>query len=143
MNSEASRSQVIAKARSYLGAKWRHRGRKPWAIDCVGLVVLSLEAGGIIIPDDKYYGREPWRDRLQQKLQDRFGEPIHKDQWRVGDVALFKAMDKAPCHIGFLADYTHGGFSLLHSHAQHNVTEHALDDRWQRLLVEVYSPWAV
>lgn len=137
------RKIAINYARSLIGVKWRHRGRKPWAVDCVGLVALSLQAAGITVQDATDYGREPWQDNLQARLQKRFGSPILEQQWQAGDIAVFKAPNRGPCHIGFLADYKYGGFSLLHSHAQHNTIEHALDDRWRRMLVEVYSPWAV
>ena len=33
---------VVAHARSMIGVPWRHQGRKPWAVDCLGLVELSL-----------------------------------------------------------------------------------------------------
>ena len=141
--SQIQRERTIQHARSLIGTKWRHRGRTQWAIDCVGLVVMSVQAGGVDLKDDTNYGRQPWNDNLQARLQKNFGDPIHESQWQVGDVALFKAIDKAPCHIGLLGDYKYGGFSLVHSHAQHNTIEHALDKTWLRLLVEVYSPWEV
>src|SRR5690606_34666530 len=125
-----------------IGTKWRHRGRQPWAVDCVGLVVLSLQAAGLQIEDDIHYGREPWKASLQKRLRERFGDPIPEQEWKAGDIAVFKAPQRGPSHIGFLADYKYGGFSLVHSHAQHNCIENALDARWRRLLVEVYTPWA-
>lgn len=140
--SQLQREKAIAHARSLIGTNWRHRGRTEWAIDCVGLVVLSLQKAGVDLHDDTDYGREPWNDNLQQRLQKIFDNPIAESDWQLGDVAVFKGVDKEPCHIGLLANYKYGGFSLVHSHAQHNTIEHVLDKKWRRLLVEVYSPWA-
>ncbi|MCO1337278.1 hypothetical protein MO867_23445, partial [Microbulbifer sp. OS29] len=68
--------------------------------------------------------------------------PIAEHLWQPGDIALFKSPQKSdPSHVGFLADYRHGGFSLIHAHADQDCREHVLDERWRRLLVEVYSPW--
>lgn len=137
------RQKTLSHARSLIGVKWRHRGRTAWAIDCVGLVTLSLKAAGVEINDTTHYGREPWKDSLQNRLHKRFGPPINEQHWQAGDVAVFNAPNRGASHIGFLGDYKYGGFSLIHSHAQHNTIEHALDARWRKLLIEVYSPWAV
>lgn len=137
----AQRQKAIDFARSMIGVPWRHHGRKPWAVDCLGLVVLSLRAAGLEVRDKKHYGREPWKDGLQQGIRERCGDPIPEEQWQPGDIAVFKAPNRAPCHVALLADYKYGGFSIIHSHAQHNCIECALDARWRRLLVEVYSPW--
>ncbi len=143
MTMNPKRQACLNKARQLVGARWRHRGRTPWALDCVGLLVMSLRAGGLTLIDDTHYGREPWKDQLQQRLQKHFGDPIAEAFWQPADIAVFKAPQRGPCHVGLLGDYLYEGFSLIHAHAQHNVTEHALDARWQRLLVEVYSPWAI
>lgn len=141
IDTKEQRQAALSHARSMVGVKFRHRGRQPWAVDCWGLVVLSCAAAGLQVGDKKYYGREPWKDGLREHLQECFGNPIPEEQWQPGDVAMFKAKNRGPCHVGFLADYRYGGFSLVHSHAQHNVVEHVLDKRWRHLLVEVYSPW--
>lgn len=137
------RAQVVEFARSLLGVKWRHQGRTTWAVDCVGLVYLSLKAAGLNVADERAYGRTPFNNSLQFYLAQRFGAPVLEAQWQPGDIAVFKSLGGEPRHVGILADYRYGGFSLVHAHVQHNVAEHALNDTWRRLLVEVYSPWAI
>lgn len=133
--------KCVAHARSLLNAKWRHRGRKPWAIDCIGLVVVSVAAGGIVMRDRLDYGREPWKDGLRQELVSHFGEPV-SGEWLPGDVALIRfETHPEPGHVGIIADYTHGGLSLIHSYSRVSVTEHALDHYWRSLIIEVYRPW--
>ncbi|WP_444891198.1 NlpC/P60 family protein [Microbulbifer sp. DLAB2-AA] len=146
---QQQRIDTLAFARGLVAkrVRWRHRGRTPWAVDCVGLIVLSLHAAGLNIEDEKHYGREPWKDGVRQKMRARFGEPIAEDLWQPGDIAVFKSPQRSdPSHVGFLGDYplgSFGDFSLIHAHADQDCREHVLDARWRRLLVEVYSPWAL
>lgn len=135
------RRAMVDHARSMIGTKWRHRGRKPWAVDCIGIVVLSIEAAGGEVEDRLDYGREPWREGLQAGLQARFGAPVPLESAQPGDVALFAWPGKEPSHIGIFADYAHGGLSIVHAMQLKNVAEHRFDDTWKRLLVEVYQPW--
>lgn len=131
----------IAHARSLVGAKWRHRGRKPWGVDCIGLVVLSLDAGGIHLKDRRDYGREPWKDGLRRELFEQMGEPVVGD-WMPGDVALMKFdQHPEPGHVGLIADHPMGGLSLIHSYSLVSVCEQSLSGKWLKRIVEVYRPW--
>ncbi len=140
MNESERIDQFIATARSMIGAQWRHRGRKPWAVDCVGLVILSLQAVNFEVKDRNDYSRFPWNDGLQAALKAHFGDPV-EDMQR-GDVVLIKFENAdGPCHVGILADYVHGGLSIIHAYSKQAVIEHRYDERWQALTVEVYRPW--
>lgn len=133
--------QIVDTARSLIGAKWRHRGRKPWAVDCIGIMVLSMEAAGIKMRDRTDYGREPWNDGLQREMQEHFGDRV--DDMQPGDVVLVQWPNMpAPSHVAIVADYHHGGLSLIHAHSNWGVAEHRLDDDWLKLITEVYRPWA-
>lgn len=134
--------QIVDTARSMIGARWRHRGRKAWAVDCIGIMVLSMESAGIKMRDRTDYGREPWNDGLQREMLEHFGEPV-SDDWQAGDVAIVKwANMPAPSHVAIIADYPHGGLSLIHAHSSWGVAEHRLDEDWAAMIVEVYRPWA-
>lgn len=132
---------AIAHARSLIGVKWRHRGRKPWAVDCIGLVVLSLAAGGVHLRDRTDYGREPWKDGLRRELIGQMGDPV-VGPWAPGDVTLMRFDEHPePGHVGLIAEYPMGGLSLIHSYSLVAVCEHRLDDKWRDRIVEVYRPW--
>lgn len=134
-----SRQIAIEYARSLIGAKWRHQGRSPWAVDCIGLLVLSYRAAGLELEDTTHYSREPWNDNLQAELKKRFGDPV--EDYQPGDIAVFKAFTKEPSHVALIANSRHGGLSLIHSRSGHKVMEHEFDEKWQRMFVEAYSPW--
>lgn len=130
---------IVAEARKYIGVKWRHRGRKPWAVDCIGLVVLSVRAAGIEMRDRTDYGREPWKDGLRREMVDHFGAPV--SAWQPGDIAVMRwEQHTEPGHVGILTDYANGGLGLVHSFSRIAVTEHRLDEAWRSLILEVYRP---
>lgn len=132
-----NKSLAIEKARSLKGAKWRHLGRKPWAIDCIGIIVLSLEAGGIIMNDRTNYGREPWNDGLENDLEAHFGKPFPVSEREAGDIVLMQEYaKKAPSHVGIITDTD----SIIHSYSETGVVEHGVDDTWLSRMVCVYRP---
>lgn len=131
-------STFVAAARSYLGVRWRHCGRKPWAIDCVGLVILSARAAGIQIWDAKVYGREPWDDLLRKRCVEECGDALTFAQAVPADIALIQFADE-PSHVGIVADHPHG-LSLIHAHNLLGVIEHRIDEVMARRIAAIYRP---
>lgn len=129
---------VVEAARSLRGARWRHRGRQRWAVDCLGLLDLSFAAAGRILPTPRIYGREPWDDQLRRGLREEFGGPVDPP-WQPGDVALIRWHNGEPSHVGILGDHPHG-LSLIHSHNLHGVVEIGLSGPYLKAIVEVYRP---
>lgn len=139
-----SAEAVVAHARSMIGTRWRHRGRKPWAVDCIGLVELSLSAAGWKPRAEMplHYGREPWDDRLRKGLRAHFGEPV--SDWQAGDVPLFRWREGEPSHVGIFADYLYGGLSIIHASNLHGVVESNFSGRLRECVIEVYRPeWGI
>lgn len=135
-----SAERFVQAARAMLGARWRHRGRKPWAVDCLGLVVLAGERAGLQIDGiPKVYGREPWDDSLRSGLAERFGAPVRDG--RPGDVALIRWRKGEPSHVAVIGDHPTAGLSLIHAHNIRGVVEHALAPPFTECVVEIYRPW--
>ena len=134
-----SADATVEAARKMIGTRWRHQGRKPWAVDCVGLLVLSMESAGW--PKfDAYngYGRDPWDDRLRKTLQANFGNPVADMQ--PGDVGLVRWGRAEPSHVGIIADYVWGGHSIIHAHNLHGVVETSLSGEIADSIVDIYRP---
>ena len=133
--------RVVAQARTMVGVPWRHQGRKPWAVDCLGLVIVSMTAAGWQMQAEmpSGYGREPWDDALRRGLQSHFGEPV-AGTWLPGDVALFRWGKAEPSHVGILADHPHGGISLIHASNRRGVVEILLAGRLLDSVIDVYRP---
>ncbi len=131
------RDEIVAAARSYIGTKWRHRGRNRRGVDCIGLVYLAYKDSGVYAEDKSGYGREPWNDELRQGLRERFGDPT--DEPQPGDIALFEMRNEPPRHIGILGNYRHGGLSIIHADNRNGVVEQGLENTKNLILVEVYK----
>lgn len=131
--------QYVDSARALVGAKWRHRGRKPWALDCIGLLVVAAYRAGLTAKDEAGYGREPWEDRLAEGLRERFGEPV--TDWRAGDIAVIRWAKGEPSHTGILANHPLGGLSIIHAHTINGVVEHALRGPVLDGIVAVFRPF--
>lgn len=137
--------EFIEAARSLKGARWRHRGRKPWAVDCLGLLELSgkkaatADDGRWTTPN--VYGREPWDDQLRAGLRQRFGDPLPPAQARAGDIALIRWRKEEPSHVAIVADHPDGGLSMIHAHNIAGVTEHRIAHPFDQNVIEVYRPW--
>lgn len=133
--------EFIDAARKLRGARWRHRGRKPWAVDCIGLVALAARESGLDTPDEQGYGREPWEDRLRKGLRARLGEPLPKGDARPGDIALVRWTEAEPSHIGIVGDHPDGGLTLIHSTNLAGVIEQSMTAEVLLAVIEVYRPW--
>jgi len=136
-----SAADFVKAARKLKGARWRHLGRKPWAVDCIGLLALSASGAGLPFRDARDYGREPWDGRLARELKDRFGDPLPASEAAVGDVALIRWRVGEPSHVAIIGDHPQGWLTLVHAHNVHGVVEHSLAPPFDKVIVEVYRPW--
>lgn len=131
--------KVIEEARSFIGCKWRHKGRNRFGIDCAGIVVCSYRAAGVEVYDQKHYGREPWKNGLDEHLEKTFGKRLDKNDMKAGDVAVIWWNEvPAPSHLGIIASHPSGKLSLIHSYSQHNVVEHIIDQDWLNKISHIY-----
>jgi len=134
-----SPNAAIDCARAYVGCKWRHRGRSKFGIDCIGLMVKAMQAGGIVMRDRVDYGREPWNDGLEKELLNHFGEAVNHPP-KAGDIALILMPNNpAPSHIGLIGELN-GRLTLIHSASELNVCEHDLSEDWLKRIVARYRP---
>jgi cell wall-associated NlpC family hydrolase len=108
-------ADVVTEARTWIGTPWVHQHTgKGSGCDCAGLVIgvaraLGLVPSGFNVPA---YGRQPNGTLLA--LCEEHMKPISRGQMAPGDV-IAVATAQNPRHLGILADYVHGGLSLIHS----------------------------
>lgn len=136
----SQRDAFVAAARSMLGVKWRHQGRQPWAVDCLGLIVLAMRAAGREVQDREGYPRDPQREGLRDELLRQCGQP---GEWVHGGIALMQwAGAELPSHVGILAN-SGDEWRLIHSYSGGNgcAVEHRVDEHWRGMIVEVFDPW--
>lgn len=125
------RQEIITEARRHLGKPWRHRGRTPMGVDCIGLVCLVGDAFTIPYEDIEGYSRNPdgrFVDHVKKFL-------IYRDPQVVapGSVVILRDQHQ-PCHIGFISE-KYDRFYLLHaSLAKRAVVEEEWDGYWSTRL---------
>ncbi len=147
------REEIVKEARSWLGTKFRHQGRKKktetdvGGADCIGLVIgvchelkicsNSFENCEISSFDKNSYARIPQDSELEQELCKHLRQ---KDEIEIGDVLLMK-FDKLPQHVGIVGNYDDAGnLSLIHAEmASKKVVEHLLDSVWRSRIIGVFS----
>jgi len=108
-------ADVVAAARAQLGAPWMHQARLPGiALDCAGLVIVVARQLGLVADDWDIngYSRTPDGSLLQRCAQ-------HMTEISAIELGAVIAMScpADPQHVGIVADYRHGGWSLVHAHA--------------------------
>lgn len=135
----------VTEARSFVGCKWGHRGRSRYRVDCIGLVVLSLQAAGLQMRDRLDYGRYPWQDGLDREMREHFGDAVDYYDLEPGDIVTMRGIGQPePGHVGVIARAATGYLTLIHSYnadANTRVVEHRIDDAWSRRIAAVYRPF--
>lgn len=138
------RHAIVAEARSWLGVPFHHQGHTRLGCDCVGLVGAVALGLGAVAPDwwavefdpiASGYARQPSNGTMH-RLCDRFMRGAVSDM-QIGDVLMMR-FAREPQHLAILADYVHGGFSVIHAVAGIGVVEHALSQKWAERIVGRY-----
>ncbi len=108
-------AQILAAARALLGVPWRHMGRSPLGLDCIGLVWLAAHRAGLTLPEPPPYAREPQDQALRTALHQHL-LPIAPADAQDGDVLLFN-LGLYAGHLGLAARHpAYGAPSLVHAH---------------------------
>lgn len=109
-------ADVVRVARSYLGTPFHHQGRLPGVgLDCAGVVICAARELGVVAEDFDItgYARTPDGASLIGWCREYMDE-VSREDMRPGDV-LCVAWESMPHHLCVLADYRHGGLSIVHA----------------------------
>lgn len=107
---------IVSTAREWIGTPFHHQARvKGVGVDCVGLVIAVARELGHVAPDFDVlgYSRHPDGVELMHHLNNNMNVVSQADM-RPGDVVCV-AFDSHPQHVGIVADYVHGGLSIIHA----------------------------
>jgi cell wall-associated NlpC family hydrolase len=132
--------EVVAIARETLGTPYLHQQRvNGLALDCAGVPVHVGLRLGIRFDDITNYGRLPQPAEMKKALDANLIR-VSKADMQPGDVAWIR-FQQEPQHFAIVADYPHGGFSLIHAYngaGLKKVVEHRLDEQWLARIVGVW-----
>ena len=130
------RAEVQRVARSWLGAPWRHQGRGPKDVDCVGLLVMIGRELSIPHQDFMGYGRQASGANFLRPFEASL-ESVPISDARPGDVIVLRD-GLYPCHCGVLG-WKDGEMTLIHAHApRRRVIEEPLSDEWKSKRVAAF-----
>ena len=108
-------SNILAAGRIHLGVPWRHLGRTPAGLDCIGLVLLAAEAAGLTLEDPAPYAREPSSQRLRQGIAEHL-DAVPLDTLADGDLLMFN-MGLYAGHLGLSGTHpAYAAASVLHAY---------------------------
>jgi cell wall-associated NlpC family hydrolase len=123
-----SREEIVAAARAYVGAPWRHQGRSRQGLDCAGLVVLVARDLGLSDYDSTSYRRHAQGLAFVDHFRSRM-DPVPVTEMRPGDVLVF-ADHAYPCHASIVSE-RHGVPYMIHAHAmRRKVVEEPYGGEW-------------
>lgn len=115
-------SRLADAARTFIGAKFRHRGRSPKMMDCVGLGLLAYQKCGVELPDHRHYQPDPARHGpgLLEYVERALGKPIATEpvpysMIQDGDVVVIRYVHE-PHHVAIVGTHPLGYLSLIHAH---------------------------
>lgn len=128
-------SQIVEKAREYIGTPWHHCGRKKGVgVDCVGLLACVGIELGVPFSDVPFYSQGDEFELMCECLEETCIEIV--DDLKAGDILIFR---RGPItnHCGV---YT-GEDTFIHawsSPTAKRVVEQPLDATWINLIARVY-----
>ncbi len=128
--------KLVEAARSFIGTRFRHRGRSKHGVDCAGLGVMAYRACGVELVDWTLYGREPYRDGLVRNLTIALGEALPTGaQLQDGDVIVFR-FDVEPHHVAVVAEVEYAGTPALNIIHADGHTGRVLEQRLMPDMIE-------
>ncbi len=124
---------MIAAARRCLGTPFHHQGRAPgYGLDCIGLVIVAINAIGIPVRDQADYGCRPDGKSLVAAIREHGGSRVEGIE--AGDLLLFR-YDNQPQHVALATSET----TMIHSFAPAGkVVETQIGPYWKRRLTGIY-----
>lgn len=134
------RNKLVEVVLTWVGVRYRDKGRDRNGIDCIGVLIKSAHEAGLSVYDTLDYPRRPVpRDFLRgmKKHLDR----IQKREAGHGDILVFTE-PKHPCHIGILEDDGRGIMYVIHAYAPARkvIREPMTEERWSRALLAFRIP---
>lgn len=119
---------IVTEARRWIGYRWRHQGRGPDGVDCIGLLIVVADALGVPHHDVRGYDRRATSTALLDEFAHAL-DPVALPDVRPGDILVF-AETSYPCHAGFRSE-RHGAAHIIHAHAARRcVLEEPLVAPW-------------
>ncbi len=126
---------IFLTARTCVGSPFRHQGRSPaLGLDCVGLIVFTLNSLGLKCFDFLDYKKNPMKNAISPHV-DRAGFiQKSKSDMTAGDLVIMR-FGKYMEHAAIVSDR-----GIIHACEKYGkVVEHGLDMEWRSKIISVYN----
>ena len=129
-----TQNDFIAKAREYVGVKYKHMGRTEKGLDCIGLFARVAMDFGLPVKDNDTYTKSPDSIEMEKGLLEHM-EPVRKDQLFPGAIIWIRFL-RYPQHVALV---TENG-TIIHAYERAGgVVEHNLTRPWIRRISKAYK----
>lgn len=130
-----------------IGTPFQHQARMPGVgLDCAGLVIAVARRLGLVPANFDITGYQRTPDGLSlERNCDAHLVRIAAADLDGGDVVLIAWGDGDPHHVGIVADYLHGGLSMVHAEGRRHkrvIETRLLFGRSMRLVAAYRLPYA-
>jgi cell wall-associated NlpC family hydrolase len=105
-----SAADLLAAARSLLGAPYKQAGHDPRGFDCSGLVAYLFAAVGFQLP-------------RTAAAQAELGNWVALDELEAGDLVFFSRSRAKPHHVGLVVSRTGEPLTMIHASTSKGVVE--------------------
>jgi len=154
-NSQLMRKNIVLEARSWLGTRYQHQGRRKinvtdkGGVDCLGLVmgvaqtlqITDRQGQPFLQHDHRQYSKQPDGQVMMHCLREAMRE-VSREKMGEGDV-LCLSIDGNAQHLAFCSRnplHWGGEWGLIHAYAPAKmVVEHRLDEAWKARICAVFS----
>lgn len=123
---------IVAAARSWVGVPFLHQGRNRSGIDCVGLVIVTMQQVGLWEQDfeRRDYGRMPTTNELHEKLAFYFRRVEEPEPGAIIGVRWSREL----AHVAIFT-----GETIIHAFERRGkVIEHGYRAAWPRKTASVW-----
>lgn len=123
---------LIAEARTLVGAPWFHMGRSgETGCDCIGVILVPAQRLGLTRFEPRTYSPGGDGDYLEECVEQ---ECVRLEEgMQPGDIALFRIRRRLQ-HLAYLV----GDGRMIHAREGVGVCDSFIDDRWQTRISGVY-----
>ena len=121
-------AEIVSVARTFLGSRYVHQGRSRAGLDCIGLPVCVRAELGLPELDVSGYARAT-TDAEMLNFCRTYMAVVARSDLQPGDILV--QMNGTVRHMAVVADYLHGGLSIIHAWLpRRRVVECRLDDHF-------------
>ena len=125
----SKQDKVVAKAKTYIGTKYKYGGTTSSGMDCSGLMCQSYASVNIKLP-------------RTSNDQSNYGKRVYIGELQKGDMIFFGAYkgSKKVTHVGMISSVSKSQIKFIHASSSKGVMESELSTYWRDRYIKARRP---